>query len=149
MTRIGSKGRQGTAKGRPRGAKVAPRRPKRSPRWRQEGHKGGQMRPLGAKRSEKGSPNRCQGGKNTENIDFTKTLKNLGFPQVFHGFHEIRVFTLFPSLEPISEPFFTSFRPQGRHIASLGPLLAPSGAPFGPPWDHFGTPWPPFFPHFE
>ena len=80
VARIGSKGRQGTAKGRPRGAKMAPRRPKGSPRWRQEGPKGGQMRPLEAKRCEKGSQNRCQGAKNGENIDFVKTMKNLGFP---------------------------------------------------------------------
>ena len=73
-----------------------------------------------------------------------KTKKNLRTTKVFHGFHEIRVFTLFPSLAPILRPFFTSFRPQGPHLASLGPLLAPPGAPFGPPWGHFGTPWPPF-----
>ena len=29
-------------------------------------------------------------------------------------------------------------------LASLGHLLASSGAPFGPPWTHFGAPWPPF-----
>jgi len=71
-------------------------------------------------------------------------MKNLRKTQVFHGFREIRVFTIFPSLAPILESFFTSFRPQGTHLASLGPLLAPSGAPFGPPWGHFGTPWLPF-----
>ena len=81
---------------------------------------------------------------NSDASDPSKTTKNLRKTKVFHGFHEIRVFTLFPSLAPISGPFFTSFRPQGRHLASLGPLLAPPGAPFGPPWGHFGTPWPPF-----
>ena len=64
--------------------------------------------------------------------------------KVFHGFREIRVFTIFLSLAPILGDFFTISQPQGPHLASLGPLLAPSGAPFGPPWSHFGTPWPPF-----
>ena len=81
---------------------------------------------------------------NSDASDPPKTMKNLRKTNVFHGFHEIRVFTFFPSLAPISGPFFISFRPQGPHLASLGPLLAPSGAPFGPPWGHFGTPWPPF-----
>ena len=77
VARIVSKGRQGTAKGKPRGAKMAPRRPKGSPRWRQEGLKGGQMRSLGPKRSEKGFQNRCQGRKNSENADFATTMNNL------------------------------------------------------------------------
>ena len=81
---------------------------------------------------------------NFDASDHSKTMKNQRKTKVFHGFHEIRVFTLFPSLAPILGPFFTSFRPQGPHLASLGPLLAPPGAPFGPPWGHFGTPWPPF-----
>ena len=70
-------------------------------------------------------------------------MKNLK-KNIFHGFREIYIFTIFSSLAPILEPFFTSFRPQGLHLASLRPLLAPSGAPFEPPWGHFGTPWPPF-----
>ena len=63
---------------------------------------------------------------------------------VFHGFREIYIFTVVPALAPILGPFFTSFRPQGPHLASLGLLLAPSGVPFGPSWGYFGTPWPPF-----
>ena len=81
---------------------------------------------------------------NSDTSNPSKTMKNLRKTMVFHGFHEIGVFTIFPSLAPILGHFFTSFRPQGPHLASLGPLLAPSGAPFGPPWGHFGTPWPPF-----
>ena len=81
---------------------------------------------------------------NSDASDPPKTMKNPRKTKGFHGFREIRVFSLFPSLAPISGPFFTSFRPQGPHLASLGPLLAPPGAPFGPPWGHFGTPWPPF-----
>ena len=80
MARIGSKGRQGIAKGTPRGAKMVPKRPKGSRRCRQEGPKGGQMTPLGAKRGEKGSRNRCQGGEKSENTDFVETMKNIGFP---------------------------------------------------------------------
>ena len=81
---------------------------------------------------------------NFDASDPSKTMKNLRKTKVFHGFREIYIFTIFPSLAPILGPFFTSFRPQGPHLASLGPLLAPPGAPFGPPWGHFGTPWPPF-----
>ena len=81
---------------------------------------------------------------NSDASDPSKTMKNPRRTKVFHGFREIYIFTIFPSLAPILGPFFTSFRPQGPHLASLGPLLAPSGAPFGPPWSHFGTPWPPF-----
>ena len=44
------------------------------------------MTPLGAKRCEKGSRNRCQGGKKSENTDFMKTMKNLGFPLGFSWF---------------------------------------------------------------
>ena len=61
---------------------------------------------------------------------------------------KIRVFTLFPRLAPISGPFFTSFRPQGRHWPPLGPswrhlglplgllgaTLAPLGLPLAVPW---------------
>ena len=57
-----------------------------NPRWRQEGAKGGYMKPLGSKRAEKVSQNGCQGLKKNENADFAKTMKNFGFPQVFHGF---------------------------------------------------------------
>ena len=81
---------------------------------------------------------------NSDASDPSKTMKNLRKTKVFHGFYEIRIFSIFPSLAPILEPFFTSFRPQGPHLASLEPLLAPSGAPCGPPWGHFRTPWPPF-----
>ena len=81
---------------------------------------------------------------NSDTSNPSKTVKNLRRTTVCHGFQEINVFTIFPSLAPILGHFFTSFRPQGPHLASLGPLLAPSGAPFGPPWGHFGTPWPPF-----
>ena len=48
-------------------------------------------------------------------------------------------------------PFFIIFAPNLLQnwsrcplLASLGLLLASSGAPFGPPWTHFGAPWPPF-----
>ena len=78
---------------------------------------------------------------NSDASDPSKTMKNLRKTKVFHGFLEIRVFTIFPSLEPILVHFFTLFRPQGPHLASLWLLLAPSGAPFGPPCAHFGTPW--------
>ena len=81
---------------------------------------------------------------NFDASDPSKTMKNLRKTNVFHGFREIYIFIIFPSLAPILGPFFTSFGPQGPHLTSLGPLLAPSGAPFGPPWGHFGTPWPPF-----
>ena len=81
---------------------------------------------------------------NSDASDPSKTMKNLRKTKVFHYFREIYIFTIFPSLAPILGSFFTSFRPQGPHLASLGLLLAPSGAPFGPPWGNFGTPWPHF-----
>ena len=67
----------------------------------------------------------------TENNCFSMFLRN----SCFHYFCPLGIYL---------GSLFTSFRPQGPHLASLGPLLAPSGAPFGRPWGHFGTPWPPF-----
>ena len=60
--------------------------------------------------------------------DLPKTMKNLRKTKVFHGFYEIRVFTLCLPFACISGPFLTSFRPQGRHLASLGNILAQSWA---------------------
>ena len=82
---------------------------------------------------------------NSDASDPPKTMKNHWKTTVFHGLYEIHVFTIFPPLAPILGHFFTSFRPQGPHLASLGPLLPPSGAPFGPPWGYFVAPWPHFW----
>ena len=79
---------------------------------------------------------------NSDASDPSKTMKNLWKTKVFHGFREIYIFTIFSSLAPILGPFFTSFRPQGPHLASLGPLLAPSGVPLEALWGYFGAPWP-------
>ena len=85
---------------------------------------------------------------NSDASDPPKTMKNLRKTKVFHGFHEIRVFTLFPSLDLFWDPFSSLFAPKGviwpplgpswRHLGLplglLGVILAPLGLPLAVPW---------------
>ena len=87
-----------------RGAKAPPKGGQGVPKWPQGGLKGA---PDGAKRGPRDAKrgtwglilirkwlevrqNRCLGGRNSENMDFAKNMKNHCFSLFFHGFWRVR-----------------------------------------------------------